>query len=306
MNWQAISFDWNQVRAFLATAEEGSFSAAARALKQTQPTLGRQVAGLEDRLGVTLFERVGRGVALTAPGRELLAHVRDMAEAANRVSLSASGQSQAVEGKVRITASDIFAVYLLPRAIHRIRERAPRLQIEVIAANDIRDLLHREADIAIRHVRPEQPELIARLLLEEKAYFYGSAAYFAARGHPRTLEELATHEFISMGDNDRMIEYMKPLGLHLTHASFSVGSENGIVSWELGRQGFGLVPMSEEVAEATPGMIRARTRMDPISFPAWLVTHRELHTARRIRLVFDTLTEVFARTGTSPRPQSPG
>jgi DNA-binding transcriptional LysR family regulator len=104
MNWDDIAFDWNQVRAFLATSEEGSLSAAARALHQTQPTLSRHVTGLEQSLGVTLFERGHRQVRLTVAGLELLEHARAMAEAANRVSLAASGQSQAIEGRVCITA----------------------------------------------------------------------------------------------------------------------------------------------------------------------------------------------------------
>src|SRR5262245_35319849 len=97
MDWGQLGFDWNRARAFLATAEEGSLSAAARALGVAQPTLGRQVAALERELGVALFERVGRGLKLTAGGLDLLEHVRRMGEAAQRVSLSASGKSQSIE-----------------------------------------------------------------------------------------------------------------------------------------------------------------------------------------------------------------
>lgn len=104
----ASAFDWNQVRAFLATADAGSLSAAARVLGQTQPTLGRQVAALEADLGVTLFERAGRGLVLTEAGADLLEHVRAMGAAADRVALAASGQSQEVAGLVRITASDVL------------------------------------------------------------------------------------------------------------------------------------------------------------------------------------------------------
>ena len=87
MNWQAVSFDWNQIRAFLATVEEGSFSAAARVLGSTQPTVGRQIAGLEADLGVTLFDRAGRALLMTSAARELLEHVQAMGDAASRVSM---------------------------------------------------------------------------------------------------------------------------------------------------------------------------------------------------------------------------
>jgi len=90
MDWSTVAFDWNHARAFLAIAEEGSLSAAARALKQTQPTLGRQLSALEADLGLVLFERVGRGLTLTPTGQSLALHVSAMRDAAAQVSLTAS------------------------------------------------------------------------------------------------------------------------------------------------------------------------------------------------------------------------
>ncbi|MDI3338409.1 LysR family transcriptional regulator [Defluviimonas aestuarii] len=297
------SFDWNHVRAFLATAEKGSLSAAARVLGLTQPTLGRQVAALEQDLGILLFERVGRTLHLTEAGRDLLGHVRAMGAAADRVALAANGQSQSIEGMVRITASEGLSAHILPAALKRIREVAPRLEIDIVAANDIRDLMRREADIAIRHVRPEQPDLIARLVREARAYFYASPGYLAARGRPRTLADLARHDFIGFGDNRRMLDYLQPLGMPVTEANFRIGSANGIVAWELARQGFGIAPMWDDLARLNPEMERILPDLKPITFPIWLTTHRELHTSRRIRLVFDLLAEFLSReplAGISP------
>lgn len=301
MKWQLVSFDWNQARAFLATVEEGSLSAAARALGLTQPTLGRQVTALEEELGVVLFERVGRSMELTPSGSELLDHVRVMRDAASRISLTASGQSQTIAGKVRITASDVFAVYVLPPVLRRLRDLAPQLDIDVVAANDIRDLQRREADIAIRHVRPEQPDLIARLLHEEQAYFYASTSYLERNGRPTSLQELLGHDFISFGDIDRIIGYMHDFGLPLTKKNFRLSSENGIVAWELVRQGFGITPMSVKVGAKTVGVERLLPDMAPFTFPVWLTTHRELHSSRRIRLVFDTLAECLSGDGDAMR-----
>lgn len=291
MDWQHVSFDWNQARAFLATVEEGSLSAAARALRLTQPTLGRQVAALEETLGIVLFERVGRSLELTSSGTELLEHVRAMRDAANRVSLTASGQSQTIEGTVCITASDLFSVHILPPALKRLQELAPRLNIEVVAANEIRDLQRREADIAIRHVRPEQPELIARLVTEMKAHFYASSGYLDRRGRPATRSDLAGHEFVGLGDVQRMIGYMEEIGLPLTRQNLRVNSENGIFAWELVRLGFGIAPMPTIIADRTESVERLLPDMEPFVIPVWLTTHRELHSSRRIRLVFDILAE---------------
>ena len=295
MNWQSVSFDWNQARAFLATVEEGSLSAAARALGLTQPTLGRQVAALEEQLDIVLFERVGKSLVLTPSGIELLEHVRAMCDAANRISLTASGQSHTIEGRIRITASDMMSAYILPPVLKTLREIAPLVEIDVVAANDIRDLQLREADIAIRHVRPEQPDLIARLVDEATGRFYAARSYLDQRGRPTTFEELSGHDFIGFGDNDRMIEMLSPVGLSLTRENFRVGSASGVVAWELAKKGLGIVVMSDEVAENTVSIERVLPDMEPFVFPVWLTCHRELHTSRRIRLVFDLLAEFLTK-----------
>lgn len=288
-------FDWNHIRAFLATAETGSLSAAARQLSLTQPTLSRQVAALETDLGVMLFERIGRSLELTQAGLELLEHTRAMGEAASRIALTASGQAQSIEGRVRITASDIMSAYVLPPILGQLREAAPLLEIDVVAANDIRDLMRREADIAIRHVRPEQPDLIAKLVQQATAHFYATPSYLDRAGRPRTIDDLAKLDVISFGDPERMMQYLAPLGIHLTRENFRLGSQSGIVAWEYAKQGFGIAPMSDDVGLATPEMEQVLPDMDPIVFPVWLTTHRELHTSRRIRLVFDMLSDFLTK-----------
>lgn len=294
MNWQTIAFDWNQVRAFLATVEEGSLSGAARVTGLTQPTIGRQVSALETELGVTLFQRTGRKMLLTEPGRELLDHVRDMADAASRISLTAAGQSSSVEGKVRITASDVFSAFMLPKVLPRIAQVAPMLHIDLIAANDIRDLVQREADIAIRHVRPEQPDLIAKLVGEATGHFFAAPSYFERMGRPTSKADLSNHRFIGFGDDGGMINYLKGVDIHLKADNFRFSSTSGIASWEMAKMGLGIGAMSEQIGILTPEVEHALPTMDPIRFPVWLATHRELHTSRRIRLVFDILAEFLA------------
>ncbi|MCR9136760.1 MAG: LysR family transcriptional regulator [Alphaproteobacteria bacterium] len=294
MNWKSVAFDWNQARAFLATVEEGSLSAAARALGVTQPTLGRQVSALEERLDVVLFERVGRSLRPTPSGIELLDHVRAMRDAANRISLTASGQSQAIEGQVRITASDIMSAHILPAALQQLRAIAPLVDIDIVAANDIRDLQMREADIAIRHVRPEQPDLIARLVNEATAGLYASTEYLDRRGRPQSLQDLSDHDFVGFADHERLIEALVSFGAKISLKNIRASSQNGIVSWEMARCGLGITFMADGVAGNTPGMEKVLPDNEPFGFPVWLVTHRELHTSRRIRLVYDLLATFLA------------
>jgi len=306
MNWQAVSFDWNQARAFLATAEEGSLSAAARALGQTQPTLSRQVAALEDELGVMLFERVGRSLSLTKSGLDLLDHFRAMGDAARRISLTASGRSQAIEGLVRITATSVMATYHLPPMLKRLRGLAPEIEIDVVASNEVRDLTRREADIAIRHGRPEQPDLIARLIAETSYHLYASTEYLDSIGRPATASDLSDASFIGFEDPERLLPVLNPLGLSLTRRNFKLTSASGTVILELVKQGLGISLCDKNTAALMPELEPVLPELDPLSVPIWLVTHRELHTSRRIRLVFDLLAEELAKSGTRPRNRPRG
>jgi len=306
MNWKRVSFDWNQAKAFLATAETGSLSAAARALGLSQPTLSRQVAALEAELGVALFERLGRSLALTGPGLELVEHVRTMGEAAGRVSLAAAGRAEAIEGRVAISASDVVAVHQLPPILARLRRAAPGIEIEVVAANEISDLQRREADIAIRHVRPEQPDLVARLIRETTAHLYAATSYLDAHGRPETPDDLAEATFVYPGRPERIIAALDGLGVSVSRSQFRLSSESGVVYWELVRRGLGMGLMSRDVAACCPEVEQVLPELAPLPMPLWLVTHGELRTSRRIRLVFDLLAE--ALIGDPPdqaiRPQS--
>lgn len=299
--WQTVSFDWNQARAFLVTAEEGSLSAAARALGLTQPTLGRQVAALEASLGVTLFERVGRGLTLTETGLELLEHARAMGEAATRMSLGASGRSRAIEGQVCITASDLLSVYELPAVLERLGTDAPGIDVEVVASNEIRDLKRREADIAIRHVRPEQPDLIARHVHDSTAHLYAAPAYLQRHGRPSTRAELADAVFVGVGEIERYVANARELDIPISRANVKYTSDSGLMSWEMVKRGLGMTLMWRGVADRTPEVEQVLPELEPVPVPIWLVTHRELRTSPRIRLVFDVLAQALAGRRGSPR-----
>lgn len=295
MNWSSISFDWNQARSLLAVAEEGSLSAAAIALKVTQPTISRQLAALETELNVTLFERTGRSVALTEAGFDLLDHVRSMADAANLMSLAASGKSQAIEGQVRITASEMTAAFLLPSTLDRLRATAPDLEIEIVADNTVRDLLLREADIALRHVRPDQPNLIAKLVREELMRFYAVASYVEKHGDPKLGSDVSAHQFVSFGDFERVAGYLNQIGLDLSRKNFRYSSNSQLIEWEIARKGHAIAIMTDRIAAMFPEFQPVLVDVDPFNLSTWLVSHRELQTSRRIRLVFDLLADDLAR-----------
>lgn len=295
MEWRSVKFDWNKARAFLVTAEEGSLSAAARALGMAQPTLGRQVGGLEQELGIVLFERVGRGLTLTPSGFELLDHVRDMGEAAGRVSMTALGQSQAIEGTISISASETYAAVLIPPIIAKLRKMEPGIQVEIVVANHASDLRRREADIAIRNFRPTEPDLIAKKIGDADAVLYATPDYISKIGNPTKPYDLRHADFVNMDHGGMMLKGLNTLGLGLTEANFPLLTESYLVMWELVRQGTAIGILDSYIGDADAIVRRVLPNLAPLTFPIWLVSHRELSTSRRIRVVFDFLAKELQR-----------
>ena len=293
MEWRTVRFDWNRARAFLVTAEEGSLSAAAKALGMSQPTLGRQVDALETELGVTLFERVGRRLSLTDAGAELLEHARAMGEAASRVSLAATGQAHAAEGIVSISAGQAFAAHILPPVLARLREEAPGIAIDIVATDVQSDLLRREADIAIRNVRPQHPDLMAKKICDMEGRVYAASAYLDRIGRPMTLEKLATCDYVAWNREPAVRERLATLGLNLTADRIRYTCESHLVQWEMVKQGLGAGVQAAPIGDAEPRVERALPELGAVMFPVWLCSHRELHTSKRVRTVFDLLAEML-------------
>lgn len=291
MNWRSINFDWNRARAFLVTAEEGSYSKAAKALGMTQPTLGRQVSALEKELGVVLFERLGNHIRLTPSGSELLEQVRLMGDAARGLSLTATGQSNTIVGHICITATEVMAAYVLAPLLRKLRMRAPGLQVEVIASNQASDLRKREADIAIRNFEPTQSDLIAKRLEDGKAYLYAHPSYLQQQGSPKNKRALAECDFIGFNNNTPYIKALNDAGIPVTEASFPLITESHIVHWEMVKAAVAIGVMPNFIGDKDRDVVRVLPDMEAMTYETWLVVHRELKTNRRVRLVFDFLLE---------------
>lgn len=283
--------DWNHLRAFHATAESGSLSAAARRIGLTQPTLSRQVAALEGSLGVVLFERVGRRLVLSQTGAELFERLRVMADAADLVTLTASGRAQEICGKVSISATDTYSAYILPEIIERIRSEAPKITVAVVATNDLSNLHRRDADVAIRHVAPDRPGLTGLHIGDTHAHFYASDSWVAQNEMPSLPAELADMGLIALDDTVRFSEYLRAIGIPVDPADFTLAANSSVVVWEMVKRGMGVAPMLREIADRTPGVTRLLPDMPPISVPVWLVTHAEMQLSPRIRLVQGILAE---------------
>jgi len=296
MNWKSIKFDWNHARAFLVTAEEGTLSAAAKALGMTQPTLSRQVAALEAEMRITLFERVGQRLVLTDSGVELLEHARSMGDASLQFSLAATGQSQQLDGSVVISAGELDAVFRLPKIIAKLRREEPDIDIEVIVTNKPSDLKRREADIAIRSFRPTQNDLIAKKLGEEVIWLYGAQDYLARLPAFSEASELTDIQIIGFDQSNAVSEVLNQQGWHLSKQNFRLITSFQILQLELCKEGLGVIFFPEDMGDKEPDLIRAFEHLGPaIKLPVWLVCHQELRTNLRVRRVFDFIAEELSQ-----------
>jgi DNA-binding transcriptional LysR family regulator len=297
MSWKSVNFDWNHTRAFLITAEEGTLSAAAKALDMTQPTLSRQVAALEKELGVTLFERVAQRLILTDSGVELLEHARSMNKAATSFSLGASGQSQQIEGLVTVSVGELDAVYRLPKIIAKLRIEEPAIDIEVVVTNAPSDLKRREADIAIRNFRPTQGDLIAKKLGEEVIWLYGIQKYLAQFQKFSDPSKLAGIQIIGFEQSNSVLEVLNSKGWQVSKNNCQVTTSFQLLQLELCKQGLGLIFFPEDIGDENPDLVRAFEHLGPImQLPVWLVCHKELRTSLRVRRVFDFISNELNQT----------
>ncbi len=284
--------DWNHIRAFLLSAETGSFSRASEKLATSQPTLSRQVSALEETLELTLFERVGKGVMLTSAGEQLLQHAQTMEEAFNQFSLVATGQSQNLEGQVCISASEIDAMFRMPDIILYLNELEPGIQIKLIASNQASDLKQREADIAIRSFRPTEPDLIAKKLGDERIWFFGDSAYVGKLNQDPPEQGFPQLRVVGFDDTRQMLEILNASGWKLGQRNISVITHSHTTQWQLVRGGMGVGLFPEHIGMKDSSLsILYPDLGPPMTLPLWLVSHRELRSNPRVRRVFDIIAD---------------
>ena len=283
------SFDWRLIRSFLATLEAGSLLGAARRLNTSQPTLGRHVAELESQLGLLLFERTGRGLIATPAALQLADSARAMDAAALQLARQVSGAQKQVQGSVRITASQPVACFMLPPVMAQMRRALPDIQVELESSNAVSNLLRREADIALRMVRPDQESLITRKIGTVTVGAFAHKRYLKARGTPQSARDILRHDLIGFDQDRTIIDGFRAFGEAITREHFALRSDDHLVLWQAVRAGLGIGFVAEYMALTDSAVVRVVPDLKIPSLPVWLTTHREIHGNPRIRRVFDFL-----------------
>lgn len=281
------ALDWTLIRSFLAVAGTKSLSAAARDLGLTQPTLGRHIDALEAALGVKLFTRSVHGLTATDAALDLMPHAQAMAATAAAFARTATGEAEDERGVVRITASDVIGAEVLPAILARIRTDHPKIALELALSNRNENLLLREADIAVRMVRPSQRNLRARKLGDVPALLYAHRSYAKRRGLPKSLADLAHHDVIGYDTNAPALDAMEGVSRDM----FALRSDNDLAQLALLRAGAGIGGMQRQLAARDKDLLPVLHGAFHLPLEMWLVMHEDLATSRRVRLVYDALAE---------------
>ena len=290
--------DWNLIKSFVTVAETGSLSAAARRLASSQPTIGRHIAELEKALDVTLFRRGRGGYVLTDAGTALYERGKAVSDQAAAFSRLAMGAVEAIEGSVRVAASEVVAACVLPTMLARLSEEEPGIQVEVVASNRVENLLRRDADIAIRMVEPMQSELVARKVTDIPLVACAQRAYLDRRGRPTRLDELRDHDLVGFDRSEDLIHGLTDLGLPVTRDAFRLRSDNQIVCWEAVRAGNGIGITQLPLAHRDPEVETLLPELKLPALPVWLAMHADVRTSLRIRRLADFLFVELKRYST--------
>src|SRR5215469_6011817 len=287
----AKDIGWELYRSLLGVLQQGSLSGAARMLGITQPTVGRHISTLEDSLGVALFTRSQAGLLPTEAALALRPYAEAMRSTAEALRRAADSQGEGVRGTVRVSASEIVGVEVLPPIIARLRQAHPQLTVEMTVTNRMQDLLQREADIAVRMARPRQGLLIARRVGAAEVGFFAHRSYLARHGAPTTVAELAEHALIGFDEETPFLRAARKAFPHWKRAAFSIRTDSDVGQLALIRAGCGIGACQVALAALNTDLVRVLPLGLELSLDIWVAMHENLRNSPGSKFTFDALVK---------------
>jgi DNA-binding transcriptional LysR family regulator len=283
--------DWDDLRVFLAVAQAGSFTEAARLLGTVQTTVGRRVDKLEHRLGSKLFLRHRSGVKLTSSGMTLAEHALRIREMTNQIERRLLGEDGSMAGTIRLTITDGLAAYWLVPHLKEFHKAHPSLRLEIAATGSFIDLASGKADIAIRYERPTDVSIVCRKLGQVPFALYGSATYLKQYGAPRTVDDISRHKIVENTNHQFNAAFAEWYSLLRQHPSILSANSSATVLSAV-RSGLGLALMPQHFKRASPDLVQLDVPIQPIS-DVWLLCHRDMTKIARIRATLDFIVKQF-------------
>lgn len=287
------AIEWELYRSLLGVLREGSLSGAARALGIAQPTVGRHVAALEAALGLALFTRSQTGLIPTEAALALRGHAQAMESTAAALERVAASYGDGVRGVVRVTASEVIGIEVLPAVVASLRARHPDLKVELVLSNSVQDLLQREADVAVRMTAPRQDQLVARRVGAIELGLHASAAYLQRHGTPATLDELAGHVLIGYDRPPPFARAALRRWPWFGREHIALRTDSDVAQLALIRTGAGIGVCQAALARRTPGLVRLLPEAFTLPFETWVTMHEDLRDSPRCRVTFDALVEAL-------------
>lgn len=297
---------WDLYRSFLAVLRLGSLSAAGRSLGLTQPTIGRHIASLQRALGGrALFTRSQIGLLPTDAAHRLRPHAEDMAAAAAAFVRAGSANVEEAVGVVRLAAADVIGVEVVPGILSDFRSEFPGIVIELSLSNQVADLLRRDADIAVRMVRPHQKALLAKRVGRVALGIYAHRRYLERCGYPDGLEDLLSHTLIGFDRTPPFADLLKAMPVPVTRELFAFRCDNDLAQLAALRAGFGIGMCQTGIARRDPHLLPLFGKQFKVEIEMWIVMHSDLRRNSRMRALFDYLAvrlAQFAAQSSAPHP----
>jgi len=282
---------WELYRTLLAVLTEGSLSGAARALGIAQPTAGRHIAALEASFKQPLFTRSQTGLLPTETALALRGYAEAMQHTAAALERAATGQGLTVNGTVRVSASEIIAVEVLPPTLALLCQEHPQLKVELLATDKVHDLLQREADIAVRMTAPKQDQLIARRVGQVELGLYAHADYLQRHGTPGAMADLSRHALIGFDATTPFIRAASKQLPGWNREAFTLRTDSTLAQLAMIRAGCGIGICQTALAMRTPTLVRLLPERFTFQLETWVTMHEDLRTSPRCKATFDALVE---------------
>lgn len=286
--------DWDNARTFLALYRSGTLRSAAAALEVDQATVGRRLAALETSLQARLFLRTPRGYVPTTAGELAFVAAERMEQAADQLERQMQGLDERLSGTVRVATSDTIGRHFLMSAIARLQSQHPGIRIVLATSTHVTNLTRREADLAVRSVRPDNPDLIVRHLSRRAVGLYASHDYLQRHGEPRQGEAFAGHRVVTYTNGALQYRIEALCGEPIRNATIAVEANSGLMIVEAVINGLGIGELPVHMAQEIPQLTRIWPKQEE-GYDIWLVMHADLHRTARVRAVADVIVEAFAQ-----------
>jgi DNA-binding transcriptional LysR family regulator len=280
---------WDLYRTFLGVFEHGSLSGAARELGLTQPTVGRHIDALEQAVGAELFTRSQSGLSPTDLAVELHPYATALASTTAALLRAASGKANEIAGAVRVSASEVVAVEVIPPILAGLQDRYPALQIELSASDEVEDLLHRKADIAVRMAEPSQSALVVRRIGGIPVGLFAHRRYLERYGTPKTVADLGGHRIIGFDRKTAFVRAMEKRYPMLASVTYALRTDSNLAQLAALRAGAGIGACQTALAASDPDLVRVLPRAFEAALETFVAMHENLRASRRCRAVFDAL-----------------